>query len=762
MTVDRDLIGDRPLPDQHTFTRGDARAASLPFVADAELIAAFAVTLARYGGRPDVVFGWSAGGPWVELRMRVDFDRPVAAAVPDAAEALAAAPSIGAAPPPYGIGRTGAPTENEPYLLAVFADGGLRYAVDRYAATDAQRFAGHVGRVVAALPSSEPAGRVAFLSDTELAAMYPGNARGPLPDDPATLPALIAEQVAARPAQLAVRARDGDLSYAQLWSRSAAVARQLEPGTLVGVWADRTAECLVALVGVLRAGAAYVALEPRYPAARLRAVIEAAGLTTVVGSAAPDELGLTIVPALEDGPPDFAAPAAPHDLAYVMFTSGSTGVPKGVMIEHRSVVNLLRHMAIQPGLRAGEVMLGVTTPAFDLSVPDLFLPLITGARVALADPDATTDGVRLAAEIGRLRPDLMQATPATWRLLLAAGWPGAPGMRIVCGGEAFDAHLVRALDARVAGVWNCYGPTETTVWSTCTRLDATMTDPLPIGAPIRGTACYVLDERGEPAPPGVRGELHIAGAGVARGYFERPDLTSAAFVPCTAPDSPSALMYRTGDLVRVSPSGELTYAGRRDLQVKINGFRVELGEVEAGIGGLPGVREAVAVTRSRDGVTQLICYVTGTGLEAEAVRAAAAPLLVPQARPAVVVVLDQMPLTANGKVDRTALPAPSYRTGAPVDGPFEQLVADVWAEVLGLPQVFADDDVFALGAYSLDIGRIAIRLSHELALDVTPGTIFRHSSVRDLAAALVTMVVATENDLLADLETTDAAMAPDD
>ena len=411
-----------------------------------------------------------------------------------------------------------------------------------------------------------------------------------------TLPDLIEAQVRAHPGAVAVRGAGGDLGRLPVGS-SGALARRLRPGTLVGVRAERTTDMVVGLVAVLRAGCAYVALEPSYPLTRLRELVSIAGESAVVASGDIPDLGTDVLPVgdeRDDGP--LTRPRA-SDLAYVMFTSGSTGTPKGVMVEHRNVVNTLLHMSEDPGLGPGDTALSVTTPAFDLSVPDLFLPLVTGASLVVAGADDARDPSRLAALIDAVQPTFMQATPATWRMLCEAGWQGARHLRAVCGGEAYDAALARTLMRRVAGVWNFYGPTETTVWSVSTRLPTDVDDPIPLGVAMRGVACYVLDERREPVPPGVRGELYIAGAGVTRGYLGQRDLTESVFVPCPFERTPSSVMYRTGDLVRADTDGTLRFAGRRDFQVKLHGFRIELGEVETVVGRLPGVRQAVAVLR---------------------------------------------------------------------------------------------------------------------------------------------------------------------
>jgi amino acid adenylation domain-containing protein len=752
-----DLLGDRPdSPDRpsrretHRFEELSALPSS-----DAELLALFAAVVARYTGRDRLTLGWSDGGPWRPVELPVEPQAPFAALIEVAAEALTADAGPARELPSVGIGRANAPLAGSPGLLWITGDGSLTYDANLYSHDDAARFARQVATLNASRHIPQPLGRLPLLTAAEVAALHSGNATGPVIDDE-TLASLVARQARDRPDAPAVRAGGAELSYGQLWRRSSVLATSLPPGTLVGVWADRSVEMMVALVAVLRAGAAYVALEPGYPVARLRALADAARFDTVLGNG---EIGGLALGASyggvevrrigeEESDTGYTCVANPADLAYVMFTSGSTGHPKGVMVEHRNVVNLLRHMADEPALAPGEVMLGVTTAAFDLSVPDLFLPLVTGATLELVTADDARDGKQLAAIIAHSRPNLMQATPSTWRMLIDAGWSGARQLRVVCGGEGYDAALTRALHSRVGGVWNFYGPTETTVWSVSTPLDATVVDPIPIGVPMRGTACYLLDEQGELVPPGVRGELHIAGSGVARGYLDQPELTAVAFVPCDFPGAPSERMYRTGDLARISASGQLTFAGRRDFQVKVNGFRIELGEIEAVVSSLPGVARAVAVVRTTSHGGRLVCYVVGSSLDAARLRSGAAAVLPPQSVPSAIVILDSLPLNSNGKVDRDALPMPVERAGRPLDGPFEHLVADAWKEVLGLQQVFADDDIFELGADSLDVGRIAIRLTARLATDVTPGDIFRNSTVRELAVALVEIVVSVEADLL--------------
>jgi len=768
MTRSRDPLGDRPPPTVPPATR---TVVDIPPVelADAELLAAFAATVARYLDSPSVAVAWGGGGSWQSVDLDVDLDRPFGDLVVAAAAALGSGSSgrTAAALPTWGVAPDDLPDGTGPALLALSArTGRADVAAGAYEPDDVRRFVAHLTRLAAARGSDAPVGRLPLVSVEERDLLVPASIA---PAEQLTLVDLIRDRVEASPAAVAVRAAGRSLTYAELWARSGALASRLPARRLVGVWGDRSIDLMVGLVGVLRAGSAYVALEPSYPVARLQKVVELAGLAEVVagGALEPEQeqllaaLDLPVLrtdePGTGTGPPG----PAPDDLAYVMFTSGSTGVPKGVMVEHRNVVNTMRHMAVDPGLVPGEAMLGVTTPAFDLSVPDLFLPLVTGATLVLAHGESHRDAAALARLIEEHRPRLMQATPSTWRLLLGSGWAGAPWMRVVCGGEAYDAGLVRALGQRVAGVWNFYGPTETTVWSVSTRLTGLEPDPLPLGAPMRGVACYLLDSRGEPTPPGIRGEIAIAGAGVARGYLDRPDLTRAAFVPCPFPGAPSERMYLTGDLARLSPDGTLRFAGRRDHQVKINGFRIELGEIEAAALSLPGVGQAVAVVHEDGELKRILCYVVGqpggAPLDPEALREQIAGLLPPQSVPAVVMMLDAIPLTANGKLDRKALPTPGERSGVPLTGDLERLVAGVCADVLGLPVRFADDSVFALGADSLLVGRIAVRLTGDLGLDVAPGLVFRNPTVRELARALLGLLVGDAVDVLDELEATEPA-----
>ncbi|HEX2188742.1 MAG TPA: non-ribosomal peptide synthetase, partial [Longimicrobiaceae bacterium] len=438
----------------------------------------------------------------------------------------------------------------------------------------------------------------------------------------------------------------------------------------------------------------------------------------------------------------------PDTLAYAIYTSGSTGRPKGVMVPHGAVVNFLHAMRERPGVSAEDVLLAVTTPAFDISVLELFLPLTVGARVVVADRETAADPVALAELLARSGATVMQATPATWKMLLFAGWEGDRRLRVLCGGEALSPTVAELLRERSAGVWNLYGPTETTVWSTAQPVDRS--GPVPVGRPVANTRAYVLDAGLEPVPVGVPGELYLAGAGVARGYLGRPGLTAERFLPEPFGAAEGGRMYRTGDRARWREDGALELLGRTDQQVKVRGFRVEPGEVEAALVAHPGVREAAVAAHEDDtGEARLVAYV---------VEEADAPDDAPELRrwlherlpdymvPSLFVGLDALPRTANGKLDRRALPAPEGgRAGveaeyvAPRDA-VEEALAAVWAETLHVEQVGVHDNFFELGGHSILATQLVVAVRATLQADLPVRALFERPTV----AALAEEVVARE------------------
>jgi amino acid adenylation domain-containing protein len=420
-----------------------------------------------------------------------------------------------------------------------------------------------------------------------------------------------------------------------------------------------------------------------------------------------------------------AVPADPEAAAYVIYTSGSTGTPKGVRIPHRAVLNFLASMARTPGLSADDRLLAVTTTSFDIAVLELFGPLSVGAEVVLASREQAVDGEALATLLRDSRATLMQATPATWRLLLDAGWTPPAGFRALCGGEPLPRDLATHLRAPGAEVWNMYGPTETTVWSTCWRVDDTA-QALPVGTPIANTQVWILDANRQVCPPGVTGELCIGGAGLAIDYLHRPELTAERFVDVALPGhAQPQRLYRTGDLGRWRIDGQLECLGRLDHQVKVRGHRIELGEIETVLAAHRDVASAVVIVREdRPGDARIVAYVVAAAgcapLDRDLrthLKAALPDYMVPQH----FVPVQQLPLTPNGKVDRNALPRPQAQVlvqPAAVAAPMgyadtrTRYLGELWSELLG-SEVLAGDNFFDLGGHSM----LAVQMANRVRKD---------------------------------------------
>jgi len=435
---------------------------------------------------------------------------------------------------------------------------------------------------------------------------------------------LVRARVTRTPDAPAVSFGADTLTYAGLQEGADRLARELArrgvgPGVLVGVYLERSAEMVEALLGITRAGGAYVPLDPDFPAERIAFMMgDCAAPVVVTHSSLVGSLpthGTQVVcvdrdfEAGAEAGADELPGAGPDDLAYVIYTSGSTGRPKGVEVTNRALVNFLTAMADRPGLGPADVLVAVTTLSFDIAGLELWLPLVTGARVVVASTEQATDPRQLTALLEEVGATVLQATPATWRMVVDAGWPGRPGLRALCGGEALPAALADQLLDRGVELWNLYGPTEATIWSTALKV-TTRGRPLTIGRPIANTSLYILDQDLVPVPVGVAGELHIGGAGLARGYLGRPELTAERFIPHPFDPSPGSRVYKTGDLARWRPDGEVEFLGRLDHQVKVRSFRIECGEVEAALEAHPAVRSAVVVgVEDSPGDTRLVAYV---------------------------------------------------------------------------------------------------------------------------------------------------------
>ncbi|RVJ70842.1 amino acid adenylation domain-containing protein [Sinorhizobium medicae] len=535
-----------------------------------------------------------------------------------------------------------------------------------------------------------------------------------------------------------------DMRYRELDAASAGVAAALQAhgvaqGDVVALCLDRGPDLIAALLGILRAGAVYLPVDPDYPAERTAYVIGDSGSTLALvdrrgGDALGDIPGLVMINLSDCVAGKPAAALKPvavgqDDLAYILYTSGSTGRPKGVPIRHVSLANFLQSMAREPGLCAKDRLLALTTISFDIAALELFGPLVVGATVVIGDASLSRDGPRIAATLDAFDISVMQATPAGWRLLVESGWTGRASLKMLCGGEALDGLVARDLARRGGALWNLYGPTETAIWSAAIEVggDLLTGGAIPVGGPIDRTNLLVLDRRGRPVPRGIAGELHIGGAGLSPGYHRRPDLTEAAFVASIIPGE-EGILYRTGDQVRYRDDGLLEFLGRLDGQVKLRGFRIELGEIESRLSDHPSVAEAVAMVRDDGTGPRLVAYLRSGEASAtvDGLRGHLAATLPAYMIPGVFVFLDRFPLTPNGKVDRRALPVPD-RNRAPVEAGetlTRELVRDIWADVLGIETVEADGNFFALGGHSLLATRVIGQVRRATGIELSLRDLF--------------------------------------
>ena len=641
-------------------------------------------------------------------------------------------------------------------------EGLIEYSTDLFEATTIQRMCRHFVTLVEAIATDADhlIARLPLLSDAERSGLLASwnNTAVPLPGGDSCLHQLLERQAAKTPDRVAVRFGQRAFTYGELNRRANQLARYLReqgvgPDVLVGIYMERSIGMVIALLAILKAGGAYVPLDPSYPEKRLAGIMEDAAAKVLLtqeklkGQLFSQQAHLISIdgiwPAIANyDDANLPDEASPDNLAYVIFTSGSTGRPKGVAVTHRSLVNLLESMGQAPGLSESDVLLSVTTLSFDIAALELYLPLINGASVTLASRDDVLDGHRLMACIESSGATVMQATPATWRLLIESGWAGARGLKALCGGEALTRELADKLLARTREVWNLYGPTETTVWSSAWRVKSGK-DVISIGRPIANTQLWVLDAHLQPLPAGVPGELYIGGAGVARCYWKRLDLTAERFVRDPFSTVAGARLYRTGDLARWLPDGRLVCLGRLDHQVKIRGFRIELGEIEAGIAQHPAVRSVVVMARQDlAGDQRLVAYVVAeqppTDL-VEQLRVQIRTLLPDYMLPSDFVMLDALPLTPNGKIDRNALPEPAVGDAAPAANavgprtPSEEMIMAVFRDVLGRSDYGVFDSFFDLGGHSIMAARLMARLQDASRIDLPLRNLFERPTVAGLA-----------------------------
>ncbi len=581
---------------------------------------------------------------------------------------------------------------------------------------------------------------------------------------------LVEASAAAAPDSPALILNDKTVTFGDLDHRANRLARLLQvrgvkPGDLVAFCLDRTADIPTTMLAVLKAGAAYVPLDPTHPQDRLRYVVEDSKSVCVVTLRRfadlfdPSETRLLVLDAAHDEliaqcDEPLAVNVRPNDIANVIYTSGSTGRPKGVEVEHRNLVAFLDAMAREPGFDTNDVLLAVTTPAFDISGLEIWLPLMKGGRVVVASQADVIDGARLSELIHVHDVTILQATPATWRLLIDAGWKGKRDLKALCGGEAMPRDLAATLLDHVGELWNMYGPTETTIWSTVNRV-LNVDGPISIGRPITNTHVRVLDSNRRQAPIGVVGELCIGGEGVARGYHNRPDLTGEKFVVLDTPGSVAERFYRTGDLARFTNDGELVFIGRRDHQVKVRGYRIELGEIEAVLAAHPGVQECTVIVREdKPGDQRLTAYLTvdeAVSFNTEAAKVALRQRLPGYMTPGAFVVMDALPLTPNGKIDRSALPRPiiapppaSAGFSTDLMNPVQRRVTMIWKALLGVDHIGLNDNFFDLGGHSLLLVKLHVQLKTEFNVDFPLVELFQRTTVAAQADRMTSPVRASD------------------
>ncbi|AFZ12486.1 amino acid adenylation domain protein [Crinalium epipsammum PCC 9333] len=569
---------------------------------------------------------------------------------------------------------------------------------------------------------------------------------------------LFETQVKLTPDAVAVIFGEQQLTYQQLNNQANQLAHYLQtlgvkPDVLVGIFLERSLEMVVGLLGILKAGGAYVPLDPSFPKERLGFMLEDAEVQVLLTQ----EQLLAGLPQLtiptqviclntawetiaQHSQANLVNAVTASNLAYVIYTSGSTGKPKGVQICHPSLVNFIRAMQQELELASSDKLLSVTTITFDIAGLEIFLPLTVGASVEIVSREVATDGIQLTEKLAN-GVTIMQATPATWNMLLLAGWQGNKQLKILCGGEALSKQLANQLLERCQCLWNLYGPTETTIWSTIYQVKL-LDKIVAIGRPIANTQVYILDQNLQPLPVGIPGELHIGGDGLAKGYLKRPELTAEKFINNPFSDQPAAKLYKTGDLARYLPDGTIEYLGRIDYQVKIRGFRIELGEIESVINQYSAVQQAVVIAREdlRSG-KYLVAYIVGdrnSPITSSHLRSFLKDKLPEYMIPGVFVILDALPLTPNGKVDRKALPPPELSPEINEDfttpqNPIEEILAGIWASVLGIEQVSINHNFFELGGHSLLATQVISRVRSDLAVELPLRNLFEFPTIAQLA-----------------------------
>ncbi|WP_370476576.1 non-ribosomal peptide synthetase [Tamlana flava] len=564
---------------------------------------------------------------------------------------------------------------------------------------------------------------------------------------------LFEEQVHINPDKLALIYGQNKLSYQELNSKANRIGRYLrelglKPGMGVGVLMHRSNEIVETIIGIHKAGGVYVPIHISYPNERIGYILQDADINFLVtnnNNLFIPENDVTIVHAQQipfttnTGNIDLKGSGDDSNLAYIIYTSGSTGEPKGVMINHYSLVNFLISMRSLPGINKNDVLLAVTNISFDISILELFLPLISGATVVMASEEMINDPDLITAALEEHKVSIMQATPVYWQLLVESGWAGKNDMKALCGGDVLTRQLALDLLKRSESLWNMYGPTETTIWSSVCKINKN-DENITIGHPINNTQLYILDKHLQPLPPGITGELFIGGDGLAVGYLNNAELTKEKFVYSRFIQIGEACLYRTGDNARLLSNRTIKLLGRSDDQVKISGNRIELGEISSIVSSIPGISNGVTVTyEEQNGTLKLVVYyVTGENqsLTEEEIKQYLKAKLPPYMIPSYFIEIDILPLTPSGKIDRKALPRPGYtidlsRYASPVNEE-EKILARIWQNVLEIDEIGIHDNFFDLGGASIQTIQVVTK-ANMFGYRINVENLFEYQTIAELS-----------------------------
>ncbi|MHA4842639.1 non-ribosomal peptide synthetase [Flavitalea antarctica] len=646
--------------------------------------------------------------------------------------------------------------------------GSIEYATDLFSEDTIVRMVAHYKRLLGSVvqaPTQKIAGLVMLTEEEQNELLQDFNNTGANYPTNKTIIDVFEAQVSKTPDSVAVIFETSQLTYKALSEKSNQLAHYLQKkgvkrGDLIPVCIDRGLDMIVSILGILKAGAAYIPIDPEYPEERISYMLQDSGALTVVSSKSAtlklnNSANFSIID--PDGHWPLISQEATHnpqtmgqsqDLAYVIYTSGSTGKPKGVMIEHRSLINFLTSMQKRLQLDSNSVLLSVTTYSFDICYLEFFLPLISGANLVILPREKTMDGIKLAQSIADNRVTHMQGTPSTWQLLIDSGWQNEAALTMLVGGEPVKEGLKNQL-AGMGIVFNVYGPTETTIWSTIMKLE--VSQKVMIGKPLDNTTVYIVGADGQLCPINVPGEIYIGGDGLARGYLNRPELTAEKFVPHPWSKKSGARLYKTGDLGRWLKDGNLECLGRLDYQVKIRGYRIELGEIEATLNQHNDIAQAVVTVHETAADKILIAYLVlkSSNHEGEPGKAEEHSLFIQNVRgyltkliPAYMIpnkfyILTSIPLTANGKIDKKALPVAdqdySDHTYIAPRNHVEETLAAIWQDLLHIERIGVNDNFFELGGHSLLATRIVSAIRKKLQVEVNIKDLFKYPNINDLS-----------------------------